>query len=156
MARALPPSVVGAKLTSLADLIQNVYFTDCVKCESQEKDIKHHRDHTARCLRDEFALLKRSVLIITVGGEAWDTIRGLAGPLSPVPWNYQHLKSTAPRADSSLMDVHGVLFENPATSRFVIPLTFPGGRINALRNSYIEYLEEGLAALAGHYALMRN
>lgn len=42
------------------------------------------------------------------------------------------------------MDVHGVLYEDNA-GRFVIPLTFPGGRRSGLRNSYLEYLKEGLA-----------
>lgn len=141
---------MGAKLTNLEDLIGNVYFTDCVKCESKDEDFRHHRDHTNRCVRDEFALLKRAILFITVGGEAWDTIRDLVGPLSPVTWTYQHLRSKEPRAESNLVDVHGVLFESSAArGKFVIPLTFPGGRTNALRNSYVEYLGEGLAALEG-------
>jgi hypothetical protein len=96
--------------------------------------------------------LNRAVLFITLGGPAWDTIRDVLSLLSPVAWDYQHLRSKEPRAESNLMDVHGVLFESRASSvtsagRFVIPLTFPGGRTNALRNSYLEYLKEGLAAL---------
>lgn len=153
IACALPPSLAEARLTSVDDLIGNVYFTDCVKCETKdEKEFKYHRKHAARCICDEFALLKRAVLFITLGGPAWDTIRGLLGPLSPVAWDYQHLRSKEPKAESNLMDVHGVLFESRAHAatgrgRFVIPLTFPGGRTNALRNSYLEYLKEGLAAL---------
>lgn len=147
IARSLPPNIVGATLTKCEDLMQHVHFTDCIKCESTEKDIRQHRGHCASCLQSEFALLKSSKLFISVGGEAWGTARNLVGPLSPVLWQYQHLKRGLPTADSDVMEGHGVLFENPATNKFVIPVTFPGGRVNALRDSYLEYLKEGLAAL---------
>lgn len=150
MARVLSQAVGGAKLTNIEELVENVYFTDCVKCESNDKDFKYHRDHaaTAAYLREELALLKNAVLIISSGGPAWDKVRELMNGLSPIDWRYRHLRANEPRTGSNLMDVHGVLFEDRTRGRFVIPLTFPGGRPNALRNSYIEYLEEGLAAFA--------
>lgn len=145
IASSLPASIAGTTVRSLEDLLAITYFTDCIKCESTDKDIQEHRKHTSQCLRDELSLLEEAVLFITVGGEAWDTIRDLVGPLSPVQYSYQHLRHPLP---TNLTNVHGVLFENASTGQFVIPLTFPGGQTNALRNSYVEYLREGLAALA--------
>jgi hypothetical protein len=133
------------------DLIGNVYFTDCVTCETKDNDdVKHHEPHTAQCLPEELALLKQAALFITLGTKSWKTIRGLVPRLSPVPWDYQHLRKP-PRANSGIMDVHGVLFEYPASAGlgrgpFVIPLTFPGSR-PPLRNSFLEYAKDGLAAL---------
>lgn len=87
MACALPDTVVGAKLTTINELIENVYFTDCVKCESEPDDqksksddkddkkyFKYHIEHTATCLCDEFALLKGAVLFITLGDYAWNRV----------------------------------------------------------------------------------
>ncbi|HTW66213.1 MAG TPA: hypothetical protein VME17_16430 [Bryobacteraceae bacterium] len=156
IASALPPALAGTTLTNVGDLIANVYFTDCVKCEPKKKpngrpdskDIKNHRDnHCAHCLREEFDLLRNAVLFITLGSLAWKTLRNRpdGGCLSPVPWPYQHLRDGEPRAKSDVTDVHGCLFE--CKGQFVIPLMFPGGHTNALRNSYLEYLKEGLAAL---------
>jgi hypothetical protein len=154
IACALPPSLAEAKLTDVDDLIGNVYFTDCVKCQTKDNDpkddVRYHEPHTARCLPEEFALLRNAALFITLSARAWETVRGLLPPLSPVDWDYQHLVEP-PRADSDLMPVHGVLFEDeasaaPGRGTFVIPLTFPGGR-PALRDSYLVYAKEGLAAL---------
>lgn len=159
IACALPPSLAGATLANVQDLIENAYFTDCVKCEPKKaasgqidkKNLKYHKTHTAGCLRDEFALLQRAVLFITLGGEAWDTIRQLVpdlAPLSRVEW--QHMRAGEPRTNSNLTDVHGVLFKGAKKS--VIPLCFPRGQTNALRNSYLEYLKEGLAALRENFS----
>lgn len=151
IAFALPPSLAEAKLTNVDELIGNVYFTDCVKCETKDNDdVKYHEPHTALCLSEEFALLKHAALFITLGNEPWKTIRGLVPRLSPVSWDYQHLRRS-PRTNSGIMDVHGVLFERPASTAlgrgtFVIPLTFPGSR-PTLRNSFLEYAKDGLAAL---------
>jgi hypothetical protein len=156
IACALPSSLAQAKPTSVDELAANVYFTDCVKCETKDNsEVKHHEPHTAQCLPDEFALLKHAALFITLGNQSWRTIRRLLPPLSPVAWNYQHLRKP-PRANSGIMDVHGVLFEHPAIAAsgkgaFVIPLTFPGSR-PTLRNSFIEYAKDGLAALRTKFA----
>jgi hypothetical protein len=128
IACALPPSLAGTTLASVQDLIENVYFTDCVKCEPKktangridQKDLKYHKTHTAGCLRDEFALLQTAVLFIAIGGEAWDTIRDLVPdllPLSRLEW--QHMRAGEPRANSNFTDVHGVLFKG--SNKFVIP-----------------------------------
>lgn len=154
IACTLPPSLAEVKLTNADDLIGNVYFTDCVKCETKANDprddVRYHEPHAARCLSDEFALMTNAALFITLGDRAWKRIHGLVPPLSPVGRDYQHLRKP-PQADSGIMDVHGVLFEHPASTAsgrgmFVIPLTFPGGR-PTLRDSYLEYAKEGLAAL---------
>jgi len=158
IACALPPSLAGAKLANVQDLIDNVYFTDCVKCEPDKKangqidgkNLADHKTHTAGCLRDEFALLQRAVLFITIGREAWDTIPHLVGQLSPVDSrHYQHLRAGEPRATSKVTDVHGVLFKRKG--KLVIPLSFPRGQTNALRNSYLEYFKDGLAALKDNF-----
>jgi hypothetical protein len=151
VARALPQNAVGTKLTHFRDLIEHAYFTDAMKCESTKEDRKHHKAHTDRCVYDEFErLLSHSTLFVAVGGEAWDTIRKLVGPLSFVPWNnYQHLSTElATSHRPNLTDVHGVLFKNASTGKFVIPVAFPGGQTNPLRNSYVEYLKDGLAAFS--------
>ena len=143
IACALPLSLAEAKLTSADELVGNVYFTDCVKCETKDNnDVKHHEPHAALYLPDEFALLKRAALFITLGNQSWKTIRCLVPTLSPVAWDYQHMRKP-PQANSGIMDVHGVLFEDPASAAsgrgtFAIPLTFPGSR-PTLRNSFLEY-----------------
>jgi hypothetical protein len=157
IARALPPSLAGATLANVQDLIENVYFTDCVKCEPKktasgqidQKDLKDHETHTAGCIRDEFALLQRAVLFITIGREAWHAIRDdLMPDLEPLPRvEWQHMRAEEPRTKSNVTDVHGVLFKSKNSNKFVIPLCFSRGQ---LRNSYLEYFREGLAALPMH------
>ena len=152
VAQALPENAVGTRLTGFCDLIEHAYFTDVVKCESTKKDRKAHVNHTEPCVCDEFKqLLNRATLFIAVGSEAWAAVRDKhVRPLSLVPWpGYQHLNlelAKSPRPN--LTDVHGVLFRNAATGQFVIPVAYPGGQSSPLRNSYIEYLKDGLAAFS--------
>jgi len=79
-----------------------------------------------------------------------NTIPKLVGQLSPVDSrHYQHLRAGEPRADSEVTDVHGVLFKRKG--KLVIPLSFPSGHTNALRNSYLEYFKDGLAVLKENF-----
>jgi hypothetical protein len=148
LARALPQNAVGAKLADVRDLVEHVYFTDSIKCETKKEDSKQHKDHASPCICDELNLLENSTLFIAVGRQAWKTIRDLAGPFSAVPGDYQHLKSALTSDRSNLTDVHGVLFKNASTGKFLIPAAFPGGHTNSLRDSYLEYLRDGLAVFS--------
>jgi hypothetical protein len=152
VAQALPQHAVGTRLTGFCDLIEHAYFTDVIKCESTRKDRTAHVKHTEPCVCDEFKqLLSRATLFIAVGSEAWAAVRDRhLRPLSFVPWpGYQHLSlKLAQSPKPNLTDVHGVLFRNHSTGQFVIPVAFPGGQSSSLRNSYIEYLKDGLAAFS--------
>ncbi len=150
----------GRKLATIDELMKNVYFTDCVKCESTESDFRYHQVHTAD-LNDEFKILERPVLLITIGSTAWDQARELdkffVGKLSPVYGPYRDLRDDPPQDTEGLetwfgthqgvADVHGMLFRDKG-DKFVIPFTFVRG--GALRDSRLKYLEEGLTALKAH------
>jgi hypothetical protein len=118
IAGALPKTVVRAKLATVDQLIDEVYFTDCAKCESDKNDsvMKHwiekekskngrskaptgamyHCDHNPT-LCDELKLLERPILFIAVGDKAWKEAQKLQnnffkGKLSPVCWPYRDLR----------------------------------------------------------------
>jgi len=151
IATLLSPAI-GRELNHSNDLIENIYFTDALKCHGDAGTAHSHSGHNDSFLREEFDLvLKEATLFISIGAPAWEKISRLMGPsfkAVPVDWSYQHLTGR-PDASMSLSAMHGVLFEHSATGQFVIPLTFPpGGNSRPLRNSYLEYLKDGLAALA--------
>jgi hypothetical protein len=149
MATVLSPAI-GRELKHSEDLIENIYFTDALKCHGNAGTPHSHAGHNDSFLREEFDfVLKEATLFISIGAPAWEKISRLMGPsFKPVNWRYQHLAGR-PDTSMTLSGIHGVLFEHSATGKFVIPLTFPpGGNSHPLRNSYLEYLKDGLAALA--------
>jgi hypothetical protein len=90
--------------------------------------------------------LSGPLLFITVGAEAWVKARDLQGKffrgsLTIVDGPYRDQRKNV--SETKVTDVHGMLFRDKA-DKFVIPLAFPRG--GALRDSYLKYLEEGLAA----------
>lgn len=87
-----------------------------------------------------------------MGAEAWVKARDLQdkffrGRLTIVDRPYRDQRKNV--SETNVTDVHGMLFKDKA-DRFVIPLAFPRG--GALRDSYLMYLKEGLAAISvdGH------
>jgi hypothetical protein len=153
VAKALPEKAVGTRLTGFRDLIEHAYFTDLIKCETNEKkELKRHKDHSEPCICYEFEhLLNRATLFITVGNEAWTAVRDkLLHPLSFVPWDgYKHLNLELAKSQKpGVTDVHGVLYGNASRGKFVIPVQHTSRQNNPLRNSYVEYLKEGLGAFS--------
>jgi uracil-DNA glycosylase len=81
MAASIAP-LTGTNNANLDDLLSRAYFTDCIKCESTENDIKEHRIHTRQFLREELDLVREVKLFVTIGDEAWRTIQEVLEPLS--------------------------------------------------------------------------
>jgi hypothetical protein len=116
-----------------------------LKCDGKDEK-RLHLQHNSSFLREEFTLLKDAKVFVCIGPDAWNQISHLMC-LTPVDeWSYQHLNKK-PNSNNNVTEVHGVLFEDLAKRQFVIPVTFGG---NALRNSYREYIRDGLEALRRH------
>jgi uracil-DNA glycosylase len=111
-----------------------------IKYRTDDHSDRHYRAAYEAFLREELAELDPEVLFV-FGGSAWDTVRGQAALQPPADLNADQSNITA---------VHGYPFTATApTETTVVPLVHFSGRIyhSLLRDSYFEYLSEGLSEL---------
>lgn len=121
---------------------RRLYITDYVKRRAATRDIEETDfDRWQKVLEWEIGSLKNKnlELIMVFGARTWDNFnRKIDNGLIPI--------STTAKANTPVTDVHGHLFKSQKYNVFVIPLVHMSHQPfqNALRNSYFDYLEEGL------------
>ena len=125
--------------------LSDFYFFDAVKCRSATKDIKaEHFNNCSRFVERELELLSNIEIIFSFSSRTWEHFKEKFNP-KLVKKDF-HLNNT------KVSSAHGHLFSILYKNRiiYVIPLVHMSEKIfnNLLRNSYFDYLEEGLDELA--------
>lgn len=130
------------------DFWSQFYVTDFVKGRKRTKELTDADFEVwAPVLREEIRRLRNLRLILIFGTRTWDAFRllidqqvSLVGGSSYVP------------PSRSVTDVHGLLFKMSEGNKFVIPLVHMSHQPfqNALRNTYFDFLKEGLVAFQQH------
>jgi uracil-DNA glycosylase len=124
----------------LANQIFNeIYFTDAIKCRVKTEELRsEHFDNCSEFLLKELKAANQFNLIFAFGSRTWDWF------LKYAPQLINDVKIEKKK----ITNVHGYLFKIHIDDRdyFIIPLLHMSSRIvnNLLRNSYFDYLEDGL------------
>jgi hypothetical protein len=124
------------------DFFTDFYVTDLIKIRGSTRyaDIiyKYEKDFFNSILEKEIFEVKPKILF-TFSSRTWDFLRS--------KYEINPIKKIENFKQSSITDIHGHLFsiKLDRTQSYLIPLAFPsGGQTHYLRNSYFDYLEEGL------------
>ena len=126
------------------DLYNDVYFFDVVKCKKNTENVS--KCNLTNCpnkfLYKEFNLFNKLEFIFVFGARTWDVFKKKFPKTELVDKDLK-IKS------KTVTQIHGYLYKSDIGGRelYVIPLVHMSPRIfnNLLRNSYFDYLEEGLA-----------
>ena len=118
--------------------LDDFYFTDVLKCRIKTNEVKE--DNLNRCF-DNFLSFEinyvKPEIIFSFSTRTWQTLR-----------NKIEMNSITDRKldNMTLARVHGYLFKIKDKDCFIIPLVHMSQQIfnNLLRDSYFEYLNEGL------------
>lgn len=131
------------------NVFNDIYFTDAVKCVGKTSDMdKLGRTLFSNCisnyLTDELMLLSNLKVVFVFSTRAWNGFKSV----------YKiNCVQNLDLENTTIAQAHGYVFEAVISSELekikVIPLTHmsPTSRNNLLRNSYYDYLEEGIKYL---------
>jgi len=134
------------------DIYNDVYFTHGLKCRGRTNDFKpkHYNYCFNKYIKREISRLPNLKLIFVFSTRTWDSFYG---EFAPVPIQNTFIYNM------KVTQVHGNVFKvslqtkgsNLVRPVHVIPLVHmsPNTRNNTLRNSYFEFLREGLEYYAG-------
>ncbi len=125
------------------EILNYVYLTDIVKkrgeTEEIDKIIKEKGKKERKQKAESHKLIKKEIkivkpkLIFVIGTRAWESIKEIYG-LEP---------KQSCKKEEKVTKAHGYLFKIK-NGPYVIPLAHFSGRNNYLRESYLDYLEEGV------------
>jgi len=143
--KCIPPRPASPSGSLPGRLLESCYVTDVVKCSGLRRQTHKptsHLDRTYAFLSQELALLEHMRLLVCFGLTSWDAIRAIC----------QVSSLGCARVYAGMTAVHGYPFaarlKSTGRQFHVIPLAFILGQNQFLRNSYFDYLEEGLEVLA--------
>jgi len=135
------------------NFFKDFFVTDIIKYWGKTKDFKNkHFQHSVTHLIEEINGV-RPELIFSFSTRVWDNLyKALMKDyeLEPVKgWNYIIKRADSLRAQKKITNLHGHLFKGryeDDESFFIIPLVHLSARArnNLLRDTYFEFLEEGL------------
>jgi len=133
------------------EFFDDFYVTDLIKywCTTSEIEEKHV-EHAVKHLQREISLVKPR-LIISFGTRVWEALKGQFKLKAYQRWES---KVDPDRDKETVSNVHGFLFKScsppPNHEVFVIPLVHLSARTRnmLLRDSYIQYLREGIQLYA--------
>ncbi|MEW6623783.1 MAG: uracil-DNA glycosylase family protein [Bacillota bacterium] len=124
--------------------LSDFYFFDAVKCRSVTKDITlEHFTNCSRFVERELDQLSKIKIIFSFSSRTWEHFKEKFNP--------RLVKKDVQLNNMKVTSAHGhhfsILYKNRII--YVIPLVHMSERIfnNLLRNSYFDYLEEGLDEL---------
>ncbi|WP_445478298.1 hypothetical protein ACULLL_18820 [Lysinibacillus irui] len=129
------------------DIYNDIYFTDGLKCRGRTSDFKpeHYKYCFSKYTKREISRLPNLKLIFVFSTRTWDSFYNEFSPVQIQEFNTESMKVT---------QVHGLVFktnikmegDNSDKKVHVIPLVHmsPNTRNNTLRNTYFEFLNEGL------------
>lgn len=126
-------------------LLEDFLFTDLVKCRAKTSQINADKDKCyTTYLKSEIEEFGRSKLIFIISSRSWHTI-----------FTSMILKQVSKGVSTdktNLANVHGKLFRCDELDSYIIPLVhFSQTQFyNYLRNSYFDYLNEGLQDFIKH------
>ncbi|WML43135.1 hypothetical protein [Neobacillus sp. PS3-40] len=129
------------------NLFNDVYFTDAVKCVGKTKDMDKLVDVFDNCVNSylvkEFSLLENLEYIFVFSTRGWNAFRNI--------FNEYECVSNPSLDNFTVAQSHGYVFNVNISNEHerivkAIPLTHMSktNRNNTLRDSYFDYLEEGL------------
>lgn len=124
---------------STGDIFKDIYFFDAVKCKMHTQDLKEEHLHNCmiNIVSHELGYFRKMELLFVFSTRAWESFKKQYKP-----------KIISGKIEGSLAKVHGYLHSCQINGKilYVIPLVHmsPVSRNNLLRNSYFDYLKEGL------------
>jgi uracil-DNA glycosylase len=122
-------------------IFNEIYFTDAIKCRVRTGELRsEHFENCSGFLLQELKAADQLNLIFAFGARVWDFFLNKYSP--------QLMNDNVDIANKKITHVHGYLFKMNIDNRdyCIIPLLHMSPRIvnNLLRNSYFDYLEDGL------------
>ena len=118
--------------------LKDFLFTDIVKCKSYTKSVSPENVGTChgKYLKKELEQFGKDKLIFVFSSRAWESIYD--------HYIYMPTQENIDKKLNKVTHVHGQLFKSEILNSYFIPLVHFSQLNNLLRNSYFEYLEEGL------------
>lgn len=123
------------------NFLEYMYFTDLVKYRAGTEDIKIGKKENAEASFDEFIKAEieelKPKLIFTFSTRTWEIIKRKMNPkLVNKNIKYSNL--------SAVTNAHGFLYKSQNSDIYIIPLVHFSRRNFFLRNSYFDYMKEGV------------
>jgi uracil-DNA glycosylase len=122
-------------------IFNEIYITDAIKCRVKTEELRSENfDNCSGFLLQELRAANQLNLIFAFGARTWDWFLKKYAP--------QIINDNVDIANKKVTNAHGYLFKMNIDNQnyFIIPLLHMSPRIvnNILRNSYFDYLEDGL------------
>lgn len=133
--------------TKGGNLYNDVYFFDVVKCKKNTENVTpcNLTNCPNKFFYEEFKLFNKLEFIFVFGARTWEVFKKKFPKTELVDKGLKIESKT-------VTQIHGYLYKSDIDGRsvYVIPLVHMSPRIfnNLLRNSYFDYLEEGLVKYA--------